>query len=268
MPSGANARNRRSAQLRMKVRAIIADDEPLARERVRCFLVGEPEIEIVAECSNGAQTLKATQQRRPDLLFLDIQMPRLNGFELLEALEPEQIPVVIFTTAHDEHAIRAFEVNALDYLLKPFTEERFKKSLERAREQLLKEPRLPEPHRAALLNHLHSTAGASGRILIRSPERILFLKPEEIDHLEAAGNYVVLHAGKERHIVRETTAAMETRLAPAGFMRLSRSVIVNLTRIREVQPLGPGQYSVLLKNGTRLDMTCSLSELQSRLSEI
>lgn len=253
----------------MKVRAIIADDEPLARERVRSLLSDEPDVEVVAECVNGAQTLKATQEQRPDLLFLDVQMPRLNGFEVLEALEPERIPVIIFTTAHDEHALRAFEVNALDYLLKPFTEARFKKALERAREQWEQGPRrLPEPQLAALLSHLHAAAPRGGRILVRSPERILFLKPEEIGHVEAAGNYVVLHAGKERHIVRETTAAMEARLAPAGFMRLSRSVIVNPTHIREVQPLGPGQYSVLMKDGTRLDMTCSLSALQARLGEV
>lgn len=252
----------------MKIRAIIADDEPLARERIRSLLADEPDVEVVAECSNGAQTLKATQERRPDLLFLDVQMPRLNGFEVLEALEPGQIPVVIFTTAHDEHAIRAFEVNALDYLLKPFTQARFKMALHRTRRELERSSRRgPNPQLAALLNHVHAAA-PGGRILVRSPERIVFLKPEEIDHVEAAGNYVILHSGKERHIVRETTAAMEARLAPAGFMRISRSVIVNLARICEVQPLGPGQYAVLLKNGTRLDMTCGLSELQARLAEV
>lgn len=253
----------------MKVRAIIADDEPLARERVRSFLADERDVEIIAECSNGAQTLKATQQHRPDLLFLDVQMPRLNGFEVLEALGPEQIPVVIFTTAHDEHALRAFEFNALDYLLKPFSEARFKRAVQRARGQLEKGSRpQSDPRLAALLNQLHAASPGAGRILVRSAERILFLKPEEIDHVEAAGNYVVLHSGKEHHVVRETTSAMEARLGPAGFMRLSRSVIVNLARIREIQPVGPGQYSVLLKNGTRLDMTCSLSELQARLSGV
>jgi two-component system LytT family response regulator len=254
----------------MKLRVVIADDEPLARERIRSLLTDETEIEIVAECSNGAQTLKAAQEQPPpDLLFLDVQMPRLNGFEVLEALGPDSCPVVIFTTAHDEHAIRAFEVNALDYLLKPFTEARFKRALNRAREQLAKGRRGgPDRQITALLNHVHTAVPGGERILVRSSERIVFLKPEEIDHVEAAGNYVVLHAGKERHIVRETTVAMETRLAPAGFMRISRSIIVNLGRIREIQPLGPGQYSVLLKNGTRLDMTCSLSELQSRLSEV
>jgi two-component system LytT family response regulator len=253
----------------MSVRAIIADDEPLARERVRSFLAGEADVEIVAECSNGAQTVKAAEEHRPDLLFLDVQMPRLNGFEVLEALGPAQLPVVIFTTAHDEHAIRAFEVNALDYLLKPFTEARFKTAVQRARDQLEKSARRERSSQiAGLVNHVNTATPGGGRILVRSPERIVFLKPDEIDHVEAAGNYVILHAGKDRHIVRETTAAMEARLTPAGFMRISRSLIVNLARIREVQPAGPSQYSVLLKNGTRLDMTCSLSELQERLAGV
>ena len=253
----------------MKVRAIIADDEPLARERVRSLLAAERDIEIVAECSNGTQTLKGAQDLRPDLIFLDVQMPRLNGFEVLEALGLEQIPAVIFTTAYDEHAIRAFEVNALDYLLKPFTEERFRMAVRRARHQMEKGgPAQVGARLAALLDQIHTTSSGEKRIMVRSHERIVFLRPEEIDHVEAAGNYVVLHAGKERHIVRETTAAMENRLTAAGFMRISRSIIVNLGRIREVQPLGPGQYSLLLKDGNRFDMTCSLSELQARLAGI
>lgn len=251
----------------MKLRVLIADDEPLARERIRSLLACESEVEVIAECSDGEQTLKAAKTQRPDLLFLDVQMPRLNGFEVLEALGPEHVPGVIFTTAYDEHAIRAFEVNALDYLLKPFTEVRFQRAVRRARDQMEK-GRKPEAQLAALIGHLQTCPPGGGRILVRSPERILFLKPEEIDHVEAAGNYVVLHAGSERHILRETTAAMEARLQPAGFMRISRSVIVNLSRIREVQPLGPGQYSIRLVNGTRLEMTCSLTDLQARLSEV
>jgi two-component system LytT family response regulator len=253
----------------MKLRAIVADDEPLARERVRSLLALEPDIEVVAECVNGLQTVKATREYRPDLLFLDVQMPRLNGFEVLEALGPEEMPVVIFATAHDQFAIRAFEVSALDYLLKPCAEARFKQAVQRAREHCAKGgPRRPEPQLAALLQHLHAQAPANQRLLIRSAERILFVKPDEIDHLEAAGNYVVVQVGKERHILRETTAAMEARLAPAGFMRISRSVIINLSRVREVQPLGPGQFCVLLKNGSRFDMTCSVRELQARLAAI
>jgi len=252
----------------VKVRVIIADDEPLARERVRSLLADEAGIEIVAECSNGAQTVKAASELRPDLLFLDIQMPRLNGFEVLEALNHKSMPVVIFTTAHDQHAIRAFEVNALDYLLKPFTEARFKKALARAFADLENSERTSRQNLAGLLDHANQNAPGRGRILVRSADRIVFLKPEEIDHVEAAGNYVVLNAGKDRHILRETTAAMEARLANAGFMRISRSAIVNLARIREIQAVGPGQYSVQLKNGTRLEMTCSLGELQTRLAAI
>src|SRR6185369_1111793 len=221
----------------MKLSAIIADDEPLARERVRSILKDEPDVEIVAECADGAQAFKETQKRQPDLLFLDVQMPRLNGFEVLEALGPGPIPVVIFTTAHDEHAVRAFEFNALDYLLKPFTEARFKMSLQRARVRLEKNSRQADPELKALLSQLHAPAAGGGRIFVRSSERILFLKPEEIDRVEAAGNYVILHSGKEQHIIRETISAMDARLAPAGFMRISRSVIVNLACIREIQPV-------------------------------
>ncbi|HTH47960.1 MAG TPA: response regulator [Candidatus Limnocylindria bacterium] len=251
-----------------KISAIIADDEPLARERVRSVLEDEPDVEIVAECADGAQALKETQKRQPDLLFLDVQMPRLNGFEVLEALSPAPLPVVIFTTAHDEHAIRAFEFNALDYLLKPFTEARFKMSLHRARLQLEQGSRQSGPELKAFLSQLHGPAAGGGRILVRSAERILFLKPEEITHAEAAGNYVVLHSGKEQHVIRETISAMEARLAPAGFMRISRSAVVNLAGIREIQAAGSGRHSLLLKNGTRLDMTCGVGELQARLGEV
>jgi two-component system LytT family response regulator len=251
----------------MNLRVIIADDEPLARERVRSFLAEEKDVQIVAECANGADTVKAIEKLTPDLLFLDVQMPRLNGFEVIEALGPGKIPAIIFTTAHDEHAIRAFEVNALDYLLKPCTEQRFKKALQRAREQLQSEQKL-DPKLASLLTHLRAGTPAGARILVKSPDRILFLKPDEIDHVEAAGNYVVLHTGKERHILRETMSAMEARLEASGFMRINRSVIVNLSRVREVQPIAGGQFSLMLKNGARLDMTCSLRDLRARLAEV
>ena len=252
------------AELTMKLRVIIADDEPLARERVRSFLAEEPDIEVVAECADGAQTVAALEQHRPDLLFLDVQMPRLNGFEVLEAADPAAVPIVIFTTAHDAHAIRAFEVNAVDYLLKPFKQARFRKALERARGLARQAAREPDPQLAALLTQVRS-AGGGPRILVKAPDRILFLKPAEIDYIEAAGNYLVLHAGTDRHVIRETMTAMETRLAPAGFMRINRSTIVNLARVREVQPQAAGDFCVVLKTGARMDMTCSLRELQSRL---
>jgi len=253
----------------MSLRVIIVDDEPLARERLRGFLADEADVELVAECEDGVQAVDATEKLRPDLVFLDVQMPRLNGFEVLEALPPESLPEIIFATAHDEHAIRAFEVNALDYLLKPCTEERFRKAMQRAREQCRKRAgRSADSSVASLLAHLRAQAPAGGRILIKSPERILFLKPDEIDHVEAAGNYVVLHAGKDRHILRETMAAMEARLTPSGFMRISRSTILNLARVREVQPSTPGHFSVLLRTGTRLEMTCSLREFQEKLTKV
>jgi two-component system LytT family response regulator len=253
----------------MSIRTIIVDDEPLGREGVRLFLAEEPDIEVLAECADGAQAVSAIEKHRPDLVFLDVQMPRLNGFEVLEALELEFIPAVIFTTAHDEHAIRAFEVNALDYLLKPFKQARFKKALQRARDQLeSRTESVVDPQLAGLLAGLRQGASGGPRILVKSPDRILFLKPDEIDHIEAAGNYLVLHTGKERHIARDTMTSMESRLANSGFMRINRSVIVNLSRIRELAPIGPGEYSVILKSGVRFNMTCSLSELQSRMGKL
>jgi len=251
----------------MKIRAIIVDDEPLARGGIKSFLAEEADVEVVGECADGSSAVRAVEQRRPDLLFLDVQMPRLNGFDVLEAIAPEVMPLVIFTTAHDEHAIRAFEVNALDYLLKPFKQARFKTALQRAREQLAaRRTAGADPRLASLLSSLRSPTRGGLRILVKTSDHILFLKPEEIDYIEAAGNYLVLHAGKERHIIRDTMAAMEARLGPAGFMRISRSAIVNLNQIGQVEPLlGPGEYCVILKSGTRLNMTCSLSELQRRM---
>ena len=250
------------------INAIIADDEPLARERVRSELADEPDVAVVAECADGAQALRETQRLRPDLLFLDVRMPRLNGFEVLAGLSPGPLPVVIFTTAHDEHAIRAFEVNALDYLLKPFTEARFKLALQRARARLEEGAGQGEARLKLLLRELHPSAGGSGRIMVRSAERILFLKPEEITRVEAAGNYVLLHSGREQHILRDTLTALESRLQAAGFMRISRSALVNLACIREIEPVGAGRYVLLLRDGARLDMTGGLGELQTRLGEL
>ena len=251
----------------MKLRVVIVDDEPLARERVRTFLAEEADVEIVAECGDGAEAVHRVEELHPDVLFLDVQMPRLNGFEVLEAIGTEAMPMVIFTTAHDDHAIRAFEVSAVDYLLKPFKQPRFRKALERARIQLRASAGgTADPQLSTLLAQWREGAGGGPRVLVKSPDRILFLKPDEIDHIEACGNYVVLHAGKEKHIVRETMTAMEARLGPAGFMRINRSVILNLSRIKELQPVAAGEYIVILKTGARLNMTCSLRELQARMN--
>jgi len=252
----------------MSLRVVIVDDEPLARERVRTFLADETDVEIVAECADGAEAVNRIEELRPDVLFLDVQMPRLNGFEVLEAIDATAMPVVIFTTAHDDHAIRAFEVSAVDYLLKPFKQPRLRKAMERARTQLRAEKgNKTDPQLTTLLSQWREGAGGGPRVLVKSPDRILFLKPEEIDHIEACGNYVVLHVGKDKHIVRETMTAMEARLVNSGFMRINRSVILNLSRIKELQPIAAGEYVVILKTGARLNMTCSLRELQARLSQ-
>jgi len=252
----------------MSLRVAIVDDEPLARERVRSFLADEADVEIVAECADGAEAVDKIEILQPELVFLDVQMPRLNGFEVLEAIEPEVMPVIIFTTAHDDHAIRAFEVNAVDYLLKPFKQPRFRKALERARTQLQStKPESSNPAFTNLLNQWRESTGIGPRVLVKSPERILFLKPDEIDHIEACGNYVILYSGKEKHMVRETMTAMEARLSNSGFMRINRSVILNLSRIKELQPIAAGEYVVILKTGTRLNMTCSLRDLQARMNQ-
>jgi two-component system LytT family response regulator len=251
----------------MSLRVVIVDDEPLARERVRIFLQEDPDVEIVAECGDGADAVSQIEKLHPDVLFLDVQMPRLNGFEVLEAIGPAAMPIVIFTTAHDDHAIRAFEVSAVDYLLKPFKQPRFRKALERARAQLrTAKDGKPDPQLSNLISQWREESGGGPRVMVKSPDRILFLKPEEIDHIEACGNYVVLHVGKEKHIVRETMNAMEARLGNAGFMRINRSVILNLSRIKELQPMAAGEYVVILKTGARLNMTCSLRDLQARLN--
>ena len=178
------------------------------------------------------------------------------------------MPAVVFTTAHDDHAIRAFEVSAVDYLLKPFKQPRLRKALERARQQLrTNQGSTSSPQLSNLLSKWRESTGSVPRVLVKSPDRILFLKADEIDHIEACGNYVVLHSGKDKHIVRETMTAMEARLNSSGFMRINRSVILNLSRIKELQPLAAGEYVVILKTGARLNMTCSLRDLQARMNE-
>ncbi|MBK1884086.1 response regulator [Luteolibacter pohnpeiensis] len=244
------------------IRCLIIDDESLARERVASLLESEPDIQVVDEAGDGVAALEAIERHRPDLLFLDIQMPRLNGFEVLEAITSAQMPAVIFTTAYDNHAVRAFEVSAVDYLLKPFSGARFKDAVARARSQIRSGP---DPGLARLMAHLRPP-GEEARVLVKTADRILFVPATEIDHVESAGNYLVLHCGADRHIVRETMVSMAEKLADSGFMRISRSVILNLSRIRELRATGAGNYRVILKSGSRLDMTIPLRELQERMT--
>jgi two-component system, LytTR family, response regulator len=242
----------------MSIKAVIADDEPLARERIRTLLAGERDIEIVAEATNGAEAVQLVREHHPDLLFLDVQMPGMDGFGAIEQLASEVLPSVVFVTAYDEYALQAFEVNALDYLLKPFNRTRFQKTLRRAREHVLGRANGDISKKlVSLLESLRSNRLHLDRIVIRNAGRVTFLPTSEIDWVEAAGNYVKIFSGKDQHILRETLKNLETRLDPSLFVRVHRSTILNVERIRELQPLFHGDCIAILRDGTRI--TCSRS---------
>jgi len=249
----------------MKIRTIIVDDEPLARERIRSLLEAEADYEVVAEAENGSEALELIAKHQPDLVFLDIQMPSLDGFEVVKALGRETTtrPLIIFVTAYDQHAIKAFEVHALDYLLKPFKQARFAEALSRARQQFAERQKsqIP-PNWMALLERAAGPPEYISRIPVRAGERTLFIKTNEIECIESAGNYVVLQVGKENHVVRETLTALEASLDPRRFIRISRSALVNVDQIKELQPLFKGDHSVIMRNGKQLTMTRGLREVQ------
>lgn len=250
----------------MKIRVVIVDDEPLARERIRTLLAGQTAFEILGECANGAAAVDAIRQHAPDLLFLDVQMPGMDGFEVLRSLDPKIVPEVIFVTAYDKHALAAFEVHALDYLLKPFKPARFLEAVERARERIQNRTSgdLNERLRS-LIEACRPASAHSNRLAVKTADRIIFLKTGQIDWIEAAGNYAVLHVGKDTHIMRETLGALESRLDPAQFLRVSRSALVNVEQIKELQPLFKGEYQVVLHNGQQLAMTRGIREVQALL---
>jgi len=241
-----------------KIRALIVDDEAPARTRIRHLLKNESDFEIVAECSNGRQAVGVIEREKPDLIFLDVQMPGLTGVEVCEALATANLalPLVIFVTAYDEYALKAFEVHALDYLLKPFDRERFQKTVSRAREQLFRTREGGTDARlSALLADLRAGATRADRLVFKENGRVIFLRADIVDWVEADGNYVRIHAGTESHYVRETLAGMESQLPASSFMRVSRSLLVNLDRIKELQPLFYGDYVVVLHDGSRLNMS-------------
>ena len=247
-------------------KVLIVDDERLSRRRVRRLLSLEPDCEVTSECGNGVEAVAAMRQTRPDIVFLDVQMPEMDGFEVARAVADTK-PLVIFTSAYDEYALRAFEVQAFDYLLKPFDGRRFRESLQRARTrvecdrsgQLDRRPvNMPEPMQTARV--------APDRIAVRNNGRVVFVKLADIDWIEAADNYVCLHCGRETHVVRETMNELEARLDPAQFLRVHRSSIVNLDRVRELQPWFRGDYRIVLRDGTELTLTKNHREkLESRL---
>jgi two-component system, LytTR family, response regulator len=250
----------------MSTKILIVDDEPLARERIRTLLKDEPEVEIVGECANGTEAVGAIRKGSPDLVFLDVQMPAMGGFEVLQALAKERLPLVIFVTAYDQHALKAFEAHALDYLLKPFKQARFKAAVQRARETLANQQAgAVSKNLLALLEQARPEPERLTRIPVRVGERVIFVKTAQIEYIESAGNYVVLHAGKENHVVRETLTALEEKLAPKQFLRINRSTLVNPDQIKELQPLFKGEYAVLLNNGKQLTMTRGIREVQELL---
>jgi two-component system LytT family response regulator len=250
----------------MTVRTLIVDDEPLARQRLQRLLRAEQDLELLPACADGRAAVAAILERRPDLLFLDVQMPGMNGFEVLEAVGAKQMPVVIFVTAHDRFALQAFDAQALDYLLKPFGAERVQQALARARDFLAGGSRRRLERQYTGL--LRATPGAreSPCILVRKRERVIVLRPAEIDFVEAYGDYVRLKAGQETHLLRGTLAGMERRLEPEGFVRIHRSRLVNLERVREFITDRDHDALVVLQNGTRLEASpAHLKELQRRL---
>ena len=240
----------------MKIRTLIVDDEPLGRERIRTLLAGDPEIEVIGECPDGRQAITAIEQRSPDLVFLDVQMPEVDGFCVLDAICGGRMPAIVFVTAYDRYAVRAFEVHALDYLLKSFDKERFAAALQRAKEAIRRSREGALNDRlAGLIEDLEAKKDRLTRLVIKSAGRIVFLRVEEIDWIEAADNYVRVHAGKEAHLIRETLQSIETRLDPTSFLRIHRSSLVNLERIRELRPVFHGDYLVRLTDGTELTLS-------------
>lgn len=224
------------------IRVAIVDDEPLARRGVRARLAALPDIQIVGECADGLSAVQVIRDKAPDLVFLDIQMPGLDGFGVLERLDAARMPVVIFLTAFDEHAIRAFDAAALDYLLKPIDDERFSKSVERARS------RVAERRGGRTTPH-------SGRIAVRDRGRIVLLNTDDVEWLEADGDYVRIHATGRGHLTRETMKAIEQRLPAGQFVRIHRSAIVNVARIKELVPKPNREFVVVLRDGTKLKLS-------------
>jgi two-component system LytT family response regulator len=243
----------------MKIRALIVEDEPLAADLLRTMLSRAADVEIVGECENGVDALSSILDLKPHLVFLDVQIPDLDGFGVLDAVRDAgaALPVIVFVTAYDRYALRAFDVHAIDYLLKPYDPERFAAALERARGQLMRRELEELNARVVeLLGEVRSTRKSYlERFVVQSSERVYFVAAGEVDWIEAAANYLQLHAGKNVHQVRATMASIEQRLDPRQFMRISRSAIVNLAKVRELQPWFHGEYRVILRDGAALTLS-------------
>jgi two-component system, LytTR family, response regulator len=247
-----------------RIRTLIVDDEPLARKRLRDLLKDDAEIEIVGECSDGSELIEAVRALAPDLIFLDVQMPELDGVSVTEALRKsggESSPLVIFVTAYDQYAVRAFDLRAVDYLLKPFDRARFAQALERAKDQLRERRDQSFNHQIIeLLTEIKERPRYLDRLVIKTNDRVLVLKTDEIDWIEAEGNYVRIHFGKQSSLIRETLSHLASRLDPRKFPRIHRSRLVNIDRIQELQPWSHRNCRIVLRNGTELMLSRSYRE--------
>jgi two-component system LytT family response regulator len=259
-----------------KIRTLIVDDEPLARRNLRLLLEKDSQIEILDECRNGREAVKAVNELAPDLIFLDIQMPEMDGFEVIANVGAAQIHAIIFVTAFDQYALKAFEVHALDYLLKPFDDTRFKKALQQAKAQIeQREINKISKKLLALLEDRESKRVYTPpktyltRIMVKLANRVVLLRVDEIDWIEADGNYAKLHVGRKAHLLREKMHDLEAQLDPQNFVRIHRSIIVNLERIKELHPHFNGDYIVVLEDGVQLKLSRSRREqLESRLKAV
>jgi two-component system LytT family response regulator len=252
------------------IRVLIVDDEPLARGVLREMLQSDADVAIVGECANGKEAVQAIKELDPELVFLDIQMPEMGGFEVLDAIAEGQVPHLVFVTAYDQYAVRAFEVHALDYILKPFDRERFQISWQRAKGQVLKDRNVGmEQKILSLLEDLKAGNKYLERLVIKSSGRIYFLETNEIDWIQAEGNYVSVHTGKKSHLLRETISSLENQLDPKKFLRIHRSAIVRIDSIKELQPWFHGEYHIVLHDGTQLTLSRNYRDrLQEALGKL
>jgi len=239
-----------SKATRGRITAVIVDDEELARAILREYLAGHPEVEIVAECSNGFEAVKAVAELAPDLLFLDIQMPKLNGFEVLELIGKG--PAVVFVTAYDQYALRAFEVHAVDYLLKPFTPERLSEALERTRLRMERNEASPVPE---LVKQTRAANKPIERVLVKDGSRVHVIPVEKIDYIEAQDDYVGIKAGGKEHLKQDTMAELESLLPPERFIRIHRSYILNIDRLMRLEPYAKDSRVAVLADGTQLPVS-------------